>query len=104
MEKSEQYDAFKMAFNNFDSRPLSGENLKKFYIDDFTKHTVEQITTTIRAESLTDPVGPPSDSHRVYRGGCWEDHARLCRSAYRYGIAPNYSEKYVGFRILKSLL
>ena len=43
IEKSKNYDAFKKAFNHFDSRPLSGENLKKFYIDDFTKQTADQI-------------------------------------------------------------
>lgn len=48
MEKSKKHDAFAEAFNNFDSRPLSGEKLIKFYIDDFTKQTVEQIITTIR--------------------------------------------------------
>ncbi|MCP4350008.1 MAG: AAA family ATPase [Desulfobacterales bacterium] len=48
MEKSRNYDAFVKAFNNFDSRPLSGENLKRFYIDDFTKQSVEDINTTIR--------------------------------------------------------
>ncbi|MCP4349950.1 MAG: AAA family ATPase [Desulfobacterales bacterium] len=44
----ENYDAFVKAFNNFDSRPLSGENLRRFYIDDFTKQSVEKINTTIR--------------------------------------------------------
>ncbi|MCP4110713.1 MAG: AAA family ATPase [Desulfobacteraceae bacterium] len=48
MEKSKNYDAFVKAFNNFDSRPLSGENLRRFYIDDFTKQSVEKINTTIR--------------------------------------------------------
>ena len=43
MEKSKNYDEFVKAFNNFDSRPLSGENLKKFYLDDFTKQSVEDI-------------------------------------------------------------
>lgn len=48
MEKGENYDAFVEAYNNFDNRPLSGENLKKFYVDDFTKQTVGAIVNTIR--------------------------------------------------------
>lgn len=40
-------EAFKNAYNNFDSRPLAGETLRRFYIDDFTKDAVESIKTTI---------------------------------------------------------
>ena len=40
-------DAFKNAYNNFDSRPLKGETLRRFYIDDFTKDAVNSIKTTI---------------------------------------------------------
>lgn len=40
-------EAFKNAYNNFDSRPLEGETLRKFYIDDFTKEAVNSIKTTI---------------------------------------------------------
>ena len=38
---------FKEAYNNFDNRPLSGETLKRFYVDDFTKDAVDSIKTTI---------------------------------------------------------
>ncbi len=40
--------ALENAYNNFDSRPLSGETLKRFYIDDFTKDAVNSIRTTIK--------------------------------------------------------
>ncbi len=36
------------AYNNFDSRPLVGETLRRFYIDDFTKDAVNSIRTTIK--------------------------------------------------------
>jgi len=48
MPESKNYDAFVKAYNNFDSRPLSKEWGKDFYIDDFTKDAVNEITTTIR--------------------------------------------------------
>ncbi len=48
MATNERYDDFVKAYNNFDSQPLHGEQLEKFYVDDFTKELTEQITTTIR--------------------------------------------------------
>ncbi|MDJ0902744.1 MAG: P-loop NTPase fold protein [Xenococcus sp. MO_188.B8] len=41
-------EALTIAYNNFDSRPLAGETLRKFYIDDFTKVPVNSIKTTIK--------------------------------------------------------
>jgi hypothetical protein len=45
---SSSYDVFKKAYNNFDSRPLSSKWGKEFYVNDFTKDVVNEITTTIR--------------------------------------------------------
>jgi len=45
---SNNYEAFVEAYNNFDSQPLRGEKLRRFYVDDFTKDAVNEITTTIR--------------------------------------------------------
>jgi ABC-type lipoprotein export system ATPase subunit len=44
----DNYEAFVTAYNNFDSQPLRGEKLRRFYVDDFTKDAVNEITTTIR--------------------------------------------------------
>ncbi len=41
-------EVFANAYNNFDSRPLSGKTLRDFYIDDFTKDAVKSIKTTIK--------------------------------------------------------
>ncbi len=48
MAENPNHDAFVKAYNNFDSQPLRGERLEKFYIDDFTKDSTDEITTTIR--------------------------------------------------------
>ncbi len=37
-----------IAYNNFDSRPLSRQNLRAFYVDNFTKDAVKSIKTTIK--------------------------------------------------------
>ncbi len=41
-------EALEIAYNNFDSRPLVGETLRKFYIDDFTKDEVKSIKKTVK--------------------------------------------------------
>ena len=47
----------------------------------------------------TDPVGPSSGSHRVYRGGSWHFNALSCRSAYRYYWEPDWRDINIGFRL-----
>ena len=51
---------------------------------------------------VTDPVGPASGSPRVIRGGCWNDSAGFCRSAFRFGYAPSSRNGLLGFRVLRS--
>ena len=49
-----------------------------------------------------DPPGPASGSYRVLRGGSWDDIARTCRSAFRYGGVPTVRFNAVGFRVFLS--
>jgi len=48
MKKSENYEGFVRAYNHFDAKPLIGEDLERFYIDDFTCDSVNEILTTVR--------------------------------------------------------
>lgn len=41
-----------------------------------------------------------TDGKRIIRGGCWDDPARLCRSAARLALSPTDSAKYNGFRVV----
>jgi formylglycine-generating enzyme required for sulfatase activity/serine/threonine protein kinase len=41
-----------------------------------------------------------SDGRCIIRGGCWDDPARLCRSASRQAFAPTDNAQYNGFRVL----
>ncbi len=54
------------------------------------------------SDSMTDPVGPEKGNQRVFRGGSWRNIARFCRSAYRYGVDPNYRRPTGGFRVVKN--
>ena len=50
----------------------------------------------------TNPGGPSAGSYRVFRGGCWDDSAGFCRSAYRNGRGPSYRSDDLGFRLCLS--
>ena len=47
----------------------------------------------------TNPTGPATGSAKVYRGGCWEDGARLCRNTYRYSSPADHRNSRTGFRL-----
>ncbi len=51
------------------------------------------------AGHAVDPTGPLSGSSRVFRGGGWDDGARLCRAAHRYGNEPGLRLNDLGFRL-----
>ena len=48
--------------------------------------------------ALADPKGPATGTYRVVRGGSWNNHARLVRSAYRFWFAPGFRLRLLGFR------
>ena len=49
--------------------------------------------------ATTDPVGPSSGWHRVFRGGSWINVAWSCRSAYRIDYSPGNRTNVLGFRL-----
>jgi formylglycine-generating enzyme required for sulfatase activity len=50
----------------------------------------------------TDPAGPSTGAHRVFRGGSWDNGARYLRSAYRHRYAPTDRYNNPGFRLVRS--
>ena len=52
------------------------------------------------AKSPTDdPCGPAAGSHRVFRGGGWDNPAWACRSACRLRNDPGNRSDYLGLRV-----
>lgn len=47
-----------------------------------------------------DPTGPATGSDRVLRGGSWQNHGRLCRSACRDRAGESYRSLNAGFRVV----
>ncbi len=50
---------------------------------------------------VDDPPGPDGAAIRVFRGGSWDYYPRACRSAYRYGGAPDFRRSNLGFRLAR---
>ena len=49
--------------------------------------------------SQTNPQGPSSGSDRVFRGGCWDFSARLCRVSTRDSRTPDSRRSSLGLRL-----
>ena len=50
-----------------------------------------------------DPVATSGSERRVARGGCFFNHARLCRSSERGPVPPDTRISHVGFRVVAPL-
>jgi formylglycine-generating enzyme required for sulfatase activity len=52
--------------------------------------------------AVSDPRGPATGIHRVFRGGGWDYLASYCRSAFRNRVGPARGKEYLGFRVVLS--
>jgi formylglycine-generating enzyme required for sulfatase activity len=48
----------------------------------------------------SDPTGPPTGNDRVCRGGSWMNHGYSCRTTMRARRPPDFSDNYIGFRVV----
>lgn len=51
---------------------------------------------------VTDPQGPDVGTHRVRRGGGWNNAAVICRSANRYSVV-GFRDDFLGFRVVREM-
>ena len=49
---------------------------------------------------VENPAGPGTGSDHVLRGGSWDDNAGYCRTATRDLSCPDYSDDFIGFRVV----
>ena len=52
--------------------------------------------------SQVNPIGANSGSYRVFRGGCWLNFAKFCRSSFRFGNTPDFRNNNLGLRLVLS--
>jgi formylglycine-generating enzyme required for sulfatase activity len=50
-----------------------------------------------------DPKGSEEGADRVLRGGSWFGGVRVCRAANRGFGEPGYCDRYIGFRLARSV-
>jgi formylglycine-generating enzyme required for sulfatase activity len=54
-------------------------------------------------DSVADPVGPPTGTIRVFRGGSWLSGAGYCLPSVRGGDHPAMRDLAIGFRLVKAM-
>ena len=59
-------------------------------------------TCSLGTASATNPAGPSSGAHRVFRGGGWGGWVDYLRCARRAGNYPAFKSEYLGFRCARS--
>lgn len=69
-------------------------NVWEWVVDWFAPHPKES--------QLTDPEGPPSGEHKVFKGGGWSHEAKFSRATSRFMMAPDMGINFVGFRVVLS--
>jgi formylglycine-generating enzyme required for sulfatase activity len=87
-------------------QPVGQKQPNGFGLYDMTGNVAEFVQDNYgawSAESVTDPVGPASSAHRVYRGCSYADVAESCRIAARHIVRPNQAPESgtVGFRLVR---
>ena len=69
-------------------------NVWEWVVDWFAPHAKDT--------QLTDPEGPPTGEHKVFKGGGWSHEAKFSRATSRFMMAPNMGINFVGFRVVLS--
>ncbi len=51
---------------------------------------------------LTDPIGPTTGKHKVFKGGGWYHEVKFSKANSRFMMAPDMGINFVGFRVVLS--
>jgi formylglycine-generating enzyme required for sulfatase activity len=87
------------------TRPVGGKAPNAFGFHDMLGNVFEWVNDwwgDYSANPQTDPTGPVSASHRVFRGGSWIHGTFYARSSSRVNSTPGYSYDFLGFRVART--
>jgi len=59
--------------------------------------------TYYKKSPLENPLGPDSGQYRILRGGMWMSNGGTLRASYRYSVASDYTDYFVGFRCVRNV-
>ncbi len=100
-DRSGKYRQDTLAVNEFAPNPWglhnTHGNVYEWCLDWYRKEFYEECRGHGVAEN---PLDEATAQERVLRGGSWWAGAKYCRSASRYGHAPEYSDSDAGFRLV----
>ena len=99
--------AWYSANGGLDTHPVGEKNPNQLVIYDMSGNVREWCWdwwVAYGAGGLTNPIGPPSGTNRVVRGGDFTEHAWTLRCAERgIDIAPDFWSSGIGFRCARGL-
>lgn len=88
------------------THPVGGKTPNRWGLYDMSGNVFEWVSDwygDYPTSSVNDPIGPPSGTMRVLRGGSWLYFSLSARSANRYVFVPSARYLYAGFRLARTV-
>jgi formylglycine-generating enzyme required for sulfatase activity len=91
--------------SNSQTRPVGGKAGNGFGLHDMAGNVYEWVNDwygSYSSGAQTNPTGPASGTHRVFRGGFWGNDTTAVRGSYRSPGVPDATSYIIGFRAARA--